>query len=71
MLMNFLTILAWVGSVGGGLLFALCAFATWQYQGSIEQTLDRFKGVRGVWPWKSSGLVFLVSTAFLIAKAMS
>lgn len=71
MLITFLTILAWVGAVGGGLLFALCAVVQWRYEGSIEQTLDRYKGVRGVWPWKSSGLVFLVSTAFLLAKALS
>lgn len=70
-LMNFLTIFAWIGAVGGGAVFALSLWASVRYEGSLQQKFDALKGVRSVWPVKRWFTVALVCTVFLIAKAMS
>lgn len=72
MLMNFLTILAWIGAVGGGIATVFGAYTIMSYEGSIEQKLDKMRGVRVRWPMqKWFFLTTLLSIVFLIAKAMS
>ena len=72
MLMTFLTIFAWIGSVVGGLAVLLIWFLAYQYEGSLEQKMDRLRGVRVRWPMgKWAFLAFLLGTVFLIAKALN
>ena len=69
---NFLTIAAWFGCVVGWLLVAAGAYSIITYEGSLEQKLDAVRGVKASWPRnKWFFLTALVSTIFLIAKAIS
>jgi hypothetical protein len=70
-LMNFLTILAWVAAVCGGLWSVFAIAMNIRYEGSLEQMQDRLRGVRTSYPAKKATIVFVIATAFLIAKAMS
>lgn len=72
MLMTFLTILAWIGAVGGGLLFLLIFIMAYRYEGSTEQLVDKMRGRKATWPMaKWAFLAFLLGTVFLIAKSLN
>lgn len=67
--MNFLTIMAWVGLVLGGLLRLLGAW--YHSTDKLQQLQDQLRGVRRHFPVAVPFWITVVCAVFLIAKAMS
>lgn len=66
---SFLTIIAWLAAVGGGVVFALNLVAAIKYEGSDEQRLDSLRGLGVRRPWMTCSFVALVlGAAFLAAR---
>jgi hypothetical protein len=70
MLMTFLMVLAWIGLIGGGFVTAMRIWGALSYS-EIEKLLDQYKGVSRTHPIAISGTIFIVSAAFLIARALN
>lgn len=72
MLMTFFTILAWIGAIGGTLLWMFVFYLAFTYDGSTTQVRDQLNGVVRTWPagpWAFG--VSVISIVFLIAKYLS
>lgn len=67
MLMTFLTVLAYVGAVLGGALFALRVYTAITYT-ELQRFLDNYRGQHATFPIAVPGLIFVVSMAFLVSK---
>jgi hypothetical protein len=71
-LITFVTILAWLGAIGGGFVLAMRIYGAVEYQGSkLKQSLDQLNGVRRTFPVAVPGAVCIICTVFLIAKAVN
>lgn len=70
MVMTFLTILAWVGFVGGTIV---TGFRIWGMVSTtdFERALARAKGYTITHPIKTSGTIMIICGAFLLARALS
>jgi hypothetical protein len=70
MMITFLTILAWIGFIGGLLLTAGRIFAFFTTT-DLERLVARMDGKVITHPIKTSGTIMIVCGAFLLAKALS
>ena len=66
-LILFLKIIAWCGAVVSTILSGMCVYGTLTYPGSVDEMLDRLKGVKRsypIWIWL---IAAVISWSFIIA----
>lgn len=66
-LILFLKIIAWCGAVASTILSAFCIYGNFTYPGSVDETLDKLRGIKRsypVWPWL---IIAIICWAFIIA----
>lgn len=63
----FLKIIAWILAIGSTLIFSVCVYLTFQYPGSVDELMDKLKGVRRSYPLMPWLITMIITWSFIIA----
>lgn len=62
----FITIIAWVIAVWCVFMTIMCIVSAASYDGSLEETIDKLKGIKRTFPIGNHPLYAVISIAWLI-----
>lgn len=63
----FLLIIAWPVAIFYTIVIALKLWSSFTYEGSLQQKLDRIKGIRRSWPIGFPIIIALVAWALIVS----
>lgn len=66
-LILFLKIIAWVAGIFSTVAFALSVYLNFQYPGSIDELIDKARGIKRTYPIMHWLIIMVISFAFIIA----
>jgi len=66
-LLNFFMIIAWIFAIICTVAFSLCLYMNLTYPGSVEEIMDRARGIKKEWPGTMWFIGAIICWAFIFS----